>query len=768
MTVPGEAQYRLFISYSHDDEVLRRELDKHLAMLRREGVIRIWHDREIGAGEEWRGQIDDELETAHLILLLISASFIHSDYCFDIETNRALERHGRGEARVIPVIGRTCDWRTAPFAELQALPTNGKPVTRWEDRDEAWTEVAKGLRHAIGEIQGRPPTPPESNQGREPRYGDEEIRRLSLQLKELYRHRKDLTLAGSSTDEIEGEILDVRRLLRKGPQLRAGEFLGDGRYELLEPIGQGGFATVWRAWDTDVEEQVAVKVLHGHLSEDRSKRERFFRGARKMAELTHPHIVRVLEQEMLDDGWWFFVMEYAGGCNLEQAVLEGKLTFQQRLQVLLQVCDALLYTHARGIVHRDIKPSNILLDERGEANLTDFDLVQAQDTTGLTATQAMMGTVQFAAPEALTSAADTSPASDVYSLGSTVVFAVSGERLPAGYFRDPTKVIAKLDCGDELKRSLERATAFEVEDRSPSISELFWTLQAVAFDSDLTTGSSLDESCDGGVATRANLRNPLPVRRAPSTSVQTQGAQTPILLESEPSVYDRYYPVEDAKAGSLSPRRLALGSLSILVGLVIAVVSLRVILPIDMIDSALRDMIDGKFSKWTSASGGNESLYVSNISFIDGVSKTLLLSNQARLIDLAVQDGMQAAADIDANKIVNDPRHITPNNDASVNKLVDIFFNPNSSSEEKYWQAVAVLLNPYEVDILITGMVIDTGQTIQVRVIGVSNPDRTIKSKDCAFAHRDAVFQDVDGTLALTQTAHEEIKKAVEDILRDH
>ncbi len=263
-------------------------------MLRREGSIRIWHDREIGAGEEWRGQIDEELEAADLILLLVSASFLASDYCYDVETRRALERHALGEARVVPVIVRPCDWQSAPFAELQAVPTNGKPVTRWEDRDVAWTEIAKGMRRAIAELRGQSSPPLESHQGRKPRYGDEEIRRWSLQLKELYRHRKDLTLAGSSTVEIEDEILDVRRLLRKGPQLRAGEFLGDGRYELLEPVGQGGFATVWRAWDTDVEEQVAVKVLHGHLSEDRSRRERFFRGARKMAELTHPHIVRVL------------------------------------------------------------------------------------------------------------------------------------------------------------------------------------------------------------------------------------------------------------------------------------------------------------------------------------------------------------------------------------------------------------------------------------------------------------------------------------------
>lgn len=102
---------------------------------------------------------------------------------------------------------------------------------------------------------------------------------------------------------MESEILDVRRLLRQGPQLRPGEFLGDGRYELLEPIGKGGFATVWKAWDAESERLVALKVLHGHHGEDRSRRERFFRGAHKMADLAHPHLVRVLASDLEEDGW---------------------------------------------------------------------------------------------------------------------------------------------------------------------------------------------------------------------------------------------------------------------------------------------------------------------------------------------------------------------------------------------------------------------------------------------------------------------------------
>ncbi|MDQ3815122.1 MAG: toll/interleukin-1 receptor domain-containing protein [Armatimonadota bacterium] len=94
----------VFFSYSHRDSELRHELETHLSVLKRQGIITTWHDRDIGAGSEWKGQIDKHLESAHLILLLVSANFLDSDYCYDIEMKRAMERRDSGEARVIPII----------------------------------------------------------------------------------------------------------------------------------------------------------------------------------------------------------------------------------------------------------------------------------------------------------------------------------------------------------------------------------------------------------------------------------------------------------------------------------------------------------------------------------------------------------------------------------------------------------------------------------------------------------------------------------------
>ena len=150
----------VFFSYAHEDEKLRDDLAKQLKLLERQGVISAWHDRQIVAGSEWGSAIDTHLDSAQVILLLISPDFLASDYCWDIEVKRAMERHEAGEARVIPVILRPVDyWQEASFGKLQALPTNAKPVTTWENQDEAFRIVAQGIRQAIAELTATHPQP---------------------------------------------------------------------------------------------------------------------------------------------------------------------------------------------------------------------------------------------------------------------------------------------------------------------------------------------------------------------------------------------------------------------------------------------------------------------------------------------------------------------------------------------------------------------------------------------------------------------------------
>jgi tetratricopeptide (TPR) repeat protein len=144
----------VFYSYSHKDEELRDELKDHLSALRNQGIIRGWHDREITAGTEWAGQIDEHINSADIILLLISASFLASKYCYDVEMKRAMERHENGEARVITVMLRPVDWKGSPFAKLQFLPKDAKPIVKWPTHDDGFENVAAGIRRVVEELCG--------------------------------------------------------------------------------------------------------------------------------------------------------------------------------------------------------------------------------------------------------------------------------------------------------------------------------------------------------------------------------------------------------------------------------------------------------------------------------------------------------------------------------------------------------------------------------------------------------------------------------------
>jgi Uncharacterized conserved protein len=148
----GDQPLRVFWSYSHKDEGLRDELHEHLAGLRRARLIADWHDRKIGAGKVWKEEIDRHLGDADLVLLLVSASFLASDYCWGDEMAKALSRHVKGEARVIPVILRPCDWQDTPIAELQAVPKDARPITQWGDRDLAYLDVTSAIRRAVEEL----------------------------------------------------------------------------------------------------------------------------------------------------------------------------------------------------------------------------------------------------------------------------------------------------------------------------------------------------------------------------------------------------------------------------------------------------------------------------------------------------------------------------------------------------------------------------------------------------------------------------------------
>src|SRR5450755_2302984 len=152
MTTTNGTAISVFISYAHEDEALLKQLQTHLSLLQRQGLIATWYDRELVAGTNWAGVIDERLEQASIILLLVSADFLASDYCYKNEMMRALERHDAGQARVLPIIVRTVYWKGAPFARLQVLPTDARAVTDCDNSDKAWTDVVIGIRRAIADL----------------------------------------------------------------------------------------------------------------------------------------------------------------------------------------------------------------------------------------------------------------------------------------------------------------------------------------------------------------------------------------------------------------------------------------------------------------------------------------------------------------------------------------------------------------------------------------------------------------------------------------
>ncbi|MDA5564403.1 toll/interleukin-1 receptor domain-containing protein [Cobetia sp. MMG027] len=136
----------VFLSYSHDDEAFRNKLESHLSLLRRQNIIEVWHDRKIDAGSEFNEEINHHVRNDDIVVILVSPSFLASDYCYDVELNTALERHCSNDAVVIPVIVRPCDWHSSPFGNLMATPTDGKAITLWDNEDSALLQVATAIK----------------------------------------------------------------------------------------------------------------------------------------------------------------------------------------------------------------------------------------------------------------------------------------------------------------------------------------------------------------------------------------------------------------------------------------------------------------------------------------------------------------------------------------------------------------------------------------------------------------------------------------------
>lgn len=491
--LPESAPIDVFLSYADEDLPFRRDLVVHLAQLQREGKIRRWDLGSVKPGSEWQTESAQKLKAAHLVLVLISPDYLATDYLYQEHLCQAMALRTQEGTQVVPILIRPCDWASTPWKTVRTLPLSGPPIALQPNRDEAWAQVIQQLRELLRgseEIEQALPTPRRSatTPAQQPHYPNDEARVLSQRIEAARYRKKLLEDAGEDPAEIVREINELRRRLRASGQIKAGDSLGDGRYLLIRSIGRGGFATVFEAADRLHQRPVALKLLDSNLAGDPLRVERFFRGARIMANLKHPHVVRVLESQGHESGWYYFCMEFVPGGDLRRAVLERRVPSQNILPILLRVGDALALAHQQHIVHRDIKPANILLETNGAPKICDFDLVAAADTTGGTRTGAL-GTFLYAPPEVMEKPQEANARADVFGLGMTGVFAFYGAELPFTLLERKEAFVMALPCATAVKEVLFKAIQSDPDKRFDHAGAFCDALRKAASASDATGGS---------------------------------------------------------------------------------------------------------------------------------------------------------------------------------------------------------------------------------------------------------------------------------------
>lgn len=244
-------------------------------------------------------------------------------------------------------------------------------------------------------------------------------------------------------------------------------------YTVRRVLGQGGMGAVYLAHHTTLDRDVAVKLLPAELAGEEGFVRRFEREARSMARLDHPHIVKVHDFGRTSTGLPYLVMEYVDGCDLQRLIQQGQLSVAQALQLVTQVCDALSYAHAAGIVHRDIKPSNVLIDRAGCIKIADFGLARPVGagrngmSRALTQSGEVMGTLEYMAPEQLMGK-EADHRADIYALGVMLYELLTGD-VPRGAWRPPSGV---KPMDERLDAVVQRALQPKPEDRYQQAAEV--------------------------------------------------------------------------------------------------------------------------------------------------------------------------------------------------------------------------------------------------------------------------------------------------------
>ena len=260
-----------------------------------------------------------------------------------------------------------------------------------------------------------------------------------------------------------------------------GQKIND-RYEIIRSIGEGGMANVYLGYDTILDRNVAIKVLRGDLSNDEKFVRRFQREALSASSLSHPNIVEMYDVGE-DDGLYYIVMEYVEGKTLKQLLKKrGSLTISEAIDIMLQITDGIAHAHDSYIIHRDLKPQNIMIQDDGQIKITDFGIAMALNSTQLTQTNSVMGSVHYLPPEQASGKGSTIK-SDIYSIGIIFYELLTGSlpfrgdnavEIALKHMKEPLPSLMKEDSStpQSIQNIILRSTAKNPKNRYNNANEM--------------------------------------------------------------------------------------------------------------------------------------------------------------------------------------------------------------------------------------------------------------------------------------------------------
>jgi serine/threonine-protein kinase len=479
---------KVFLCHHENDARYGDELVKHLRSAGGNQQVELWSRRRIRADESARRVVDEKLEQASLILVLMSSDLLACDYCWGVEASAGLQRHRAGRACLVPVIVRACDWRPC-FPGLQHVPAKGEAlVTDAERIDEARfleaaseimnvvrtfvnhaasdvapvastadilaelhrlerrsyssvTEATNGLLRLSAGLRYLAPSPDAAA------FVDEDAMTWAIPEHMLAPMRRVYADAYSgapkpfnpptSSAPLQGpEDIgpDVDLLRRARASMQPGDFVKP-TVRLVSRLGAGGMGSVWLAENLALGTPVAVKLMLTHHLANAELRQRFKQEAHVLARIQSPHVVQVLDYGETDAGDPYILMELLEGETLGSRLQAlGPLPLSDVVQVVTQVASALSQAHTFGIVHRDLKPENLFLIRVGGelfVKVIDFGIAklpQADLQKVLTLSGQVLGTHNYMAPEAMVNSRDVDHRADVWALAAVAYEALTGRR----------------------------------------------------------------------------------------------------------------------------------------------------------------------------------------------------------------------------------------------------------------------------------------------------------------------------------------------------